>query len=88
MAETKEQVRSSGTDGSSRAFELVGDSPELVAFGLLRSVVQIEQKQRSVQIDRAWLLDAYAECLSAVQGNRVPGATRAESRAGKKAKGR
>jgi hypothetical protein len=70
MAETRETARSGSTDTPSRALDLVGDSPELVAFGLLRSIVQLEQKQAAAKIDRAWLLDAYAECLAAVKGNR------------------
>jgi hypothetical protein len=48
---------------------LVGDSPELIAFALLRSLAQIEQKQPNFTIDRRWLLDAYAECLRAVKGH-------------------
>jgi hypothetical protein len=63
-----------GTEGaaSARLVELAGDSPEVVAFALLRQLVHLEQgasKDRS-RIDRAWLLDTYAECLEAVKGER------------------
>jgi hypothetical protein len=55
----------------SRAIDLIGDSPELVALGLLRQLAQIEHPaQNPSQLDRKWLLDAYAECLEAVQGKR------------------
>ena len=56
--------------GSSRPIDLAGDSPELIAFALLRYLAQIEQHDDSITFDRAWMLDAYAECLSAVQGKR------------------
>jgi hypothetical protein len=71
MADTKEQLGRAGAsnDGQARAISLVGDSPELIAFSLLRSIAQMEQKP-SGQRDREWLLDSYAECLSAVRGER------------------
>ena len=64
--------------GATRAVELEGDGPELVAFALLRNLVQIEQRQVQSggarrSFDRKWLLDAYAECLEAVKGNRHVG---------------
>jgi hypothetical protein len=57
--------------------DLAGDSPELIAFALLRYLAQIEQQQAQSsgvrrQFDRQWLLDAYAECLAAVRGERRP----------------
>ena len=55
---------------ASRPIDLAGDSPELIAFGLLRYLAQLEQEDDSVAFDRAWLLDAYAECLEAVTGKR------------------
>ncbi|MBN9022499.1 MAG: hypothetical protein J0H08_10500 [Rhizobiales bacterium] len=58
---------------SARPLELAGDSPELIAFALLRYLAQLEQANDDVVFDRAWMLDAYAECLEAVQGNRTRG---------------
>jgi hypothetical protein len=55
---------------------LEGDSPEVVAFALLRYLAQLEQasaRQTGVVFDREWLLDAYADCLDAVKGNRSAG---------------
>ena len=64
--------------GAPRVVELAGDGPELVAFALLRYLAQIEQQQvQSGEVrrsfDRKWMLDAYAECLEAVKGNRHVG---------------
>lgn len=62
-----------GEAGGSRPVNLQGDSPELVAFALLRYLAQLEQaraSQTGVVFDRDWLLDAYADCLEAVKGNR------------------
>jgi hypothetical protein len=64
--------------GATRVVELEGDGPELVAFALLRYLAQIEQQQMQSggvrqSFDRKWLLDAYAECLEAVKGNRHVG---------------
>ena len=53
-----------------RPIDLAGDGPELIAFALLRYLAQIEQQDDSITFDRAWLLDAYAECLTAVRGER------------------
>jgi hypothetical protein len=58
---------------SSRPVNLEGDSPEIVAFALLRYLAQLEQArahETGVVFDREWLLDAYADCLDAVKGNR------------------
>jgi hypothetical protein len=58
-----------------RGVELEGDSPELIAFVLLKNIVQIEQSKQNVAVfDKAWLLDTYAECLAAVHGKRAPAA--------------
>ncbi len=62
-----------GEAAGSRPVNLQGDSPEVVAFALLRHLAQLEQASASktgVVFDRDWLLDAYADCLDAVKGNR------------------
>ena len=51
---------------------LAGNRTILVAFALLRYVAQIEQDDDSLVFDRKWVLDAYAECLAAVEGKRRP----------------
>jgi hypothetical protein len=56
-----------------RPVELTGDSPELIAFALLRYLAQLEQDSGQA-FDRAWMLDAYSECLEAVAGKRKPSA--------------
>ena len=48
------------------------NSPEQVAFKLLREVASLEGKKAfgapsGTAIDRKWLLDAYAECLVSVR---------------------
>lgn len=53
-----------------RPIDLAGDSPELIAFALLRYLAQLEQVDNVAKFDRAWLLDAYSDCLAAVKGNR------------------
>lgn len=53
-----------------RPIDLAGDSPELIAFALLRYLAQIEQQDNQITFDRTWMLDAYAECLDAVNGKR------------------
>ena len=53
-----------------RPIDLAGDSPELIAFALLRYLAQFEQQGGRDTFDRAWMLDAYAECLEAVHGKR------------------
>ena len=55
--------------------DLSGDSQELVAFVLLRYVAQLERQSTrtggaQTVFDRKWLLDAYAECLEVVKGER------------------
>jgi hypothetical protein len=62
--------------GVNRPVNLEGDSPEVVAFALLRYLAQLEQgtaRQTGTVFDRDWMLDAYAECLEAVKGNRSVG---------------
>lgn len=54
----------------SRVVDLAGDSPELVAFALLRYLAQIEQQTPGTNFDRDWMLDAYSECLEAAKGQR------------------
>lgn len=66
----KQQDNATGT----RSVDLNGDSPELIAFALLRTIAQIEQQEAGKDLsrfNREWLLDAYAECLEAVQGRRT-----------------
>ncbi|MET0745929.1 MAG: hypothetical protein ABWY78_21330 [Microvirga sp.] len=61
-----------------RAVSLEGDSPEVVAFALLRYLAQLEQAratQTGVVFDREWILNAYADCLEAVKGQRRAAAT-------------
>ncbi|RJF86445.1 hypothetical protein D3874_04895 [Oleomonas cavernae] len=58
-----------------RPLDLSGDSPELIAFGLLRYLAQLEQQESrqagmTKTFDRKWMLDAYAECLEAAKGQR------------------
>src|SRR5882672_4533814 len=64
---------SSASGSGSRVIELVGDSPEIVALALLRQLAQLEQQEldaTQANFDRNWLLNAYAECLTAVRGQR------------------
>ncbi|SRR5918995_6552100 len=77
--------------GGSRPVNLEGDSPEVVAFALLRYLAQLEQgtaRQTGVVFDREWLLDAYADCLAAVKGDRPAAASEAAEASPKAAKGR
>jgi hypothetical protein len=63
-----------GDSANSRPVNLQGDSPELVAFALLRYLAQLEQaraNETGTVFDRDWLLDAYSECLEAVRGKRT-----------------
>jgi len=57
--------------------EVDGDSPEAVALALLHLVAEAEgrldDEGRIVGASRAWLLDAYVECLAAVNGARTFG---------------
>jgi len=59
--------------------EIDGDSPEAVALALLRMVAEAEGRLDDdgmlVKADRAWLLDAYVECLAAVNGERLAAVT-------------
>jgi hypothetical protein len=71
---------------SGRSVSLEGDSQELVAFALLRYLAQAEQgraTQNGVKFDREWILDAYADCLDAVKGQRRAPATGKAPSAGK-----
>jgi len=56
--------------------EIDGDSEEAVAFALLQLVARAEGKadfSGDIRgVDRDWLLDTYAECLAAVNGERDP----------------
>ena len=71
--------RQSGS--GARPLELSGDSPELVAFALLRYLAQLEQQQdERIVFDRTWMLDAYADCLEAAQGKRKRSATIGKTR--------
>ncbi len=84
-----DQIKSDS--GSTRPVSLEGDSPEVVAFALLRYLAQLEQplaRQSGVVFDREWLLDAYADCLAAVKGERVAAAGGADEPARKPGKGR
>ncbi len=77
--------------GGSRPVNLEGDSPEVVAFALLRYLAQLEQgsaRETGVVFDREWLLDAYADCLAAVKGDRRATAGEAVEATSKSAKGR
>jgi hypothetical protein len=66
--------------------DITGDSPELIAFVLLKSIVQVEQSRQEPHVfEKAWLLDTYAECLEAVQGKRTPAEAGAKPRTTKKA---
>lgn len=67
---------------SGKPIELIGDSAEIVALALLRQVAQVEDKS-VLEIDRAWLLDTYAECLTAVRGDRATKAAKATPAASK-----
>lgn len=59
------------TKESTRAVELVGDSPELIAFAMLRSIIQVQQvREKDAVLDKAWLLENYAECLAVVKGEK------------------
>jgi len=71
-------MKTPDTTATSRPVELSGDSPELVAFALLRYLAQLEQQAAGrdmSRFDREWMLNAYAECLEAAQGRRkIPSA--------------
>lgn len=49
------------------------NSPEQVAYRLLRNIAYIEKKRDGLEfkdVDRKWLLDTYAECLDATLNRR------------------
>ena len=76
-----------GAQSGARGVELEGDSPELIAFVLLKNIVQLEQsKQNAAVFDKAWLLDTYSECLDAVQGRRTAPAAPAPAAAARRRK--
>lgn len=77
-----------GGGGGGGGVDISGDSPELIAFVLLKSIVQVEQSRQQPHVfEKDWLLDTYAECLEAVHGKRTPSASEggAKTRAAKKA---
>lgn len=77
---------SATSTGRGGGVDISGDSPELIAFVLLKSIVQVEQSRQQAHVfEKDWLLDTYAECLAAVQGKRVPADPAAKPRATKKA---
>jgi hypothetical protein len=68
------QAAQKAESNTGRPVQLEGDSPEVVAFALLRYLAQLEQQhadETGVVFDRDWLLDAYSECLEAVRGLRT-----------------
>ena len=68
-----------GQQPAGRSVELTGDSTELIAFALLRYLAQLEHDSGKT-FDRAWMLDAYAECLEAAKGSRkLPGSQKRPS---------
>lgn len=57
-----------------------GDSSELVAYKLLLHIMDVEgrsltggERNAAARINRAVILDAYAECLEAAKGSRRRG---------------
>jgi len=48
---------------------IADNSPEHVAFNLMEHI-RTAERRRIDSVDRAWILDTYAECLSAVRGLR------------------
>ena len=83
--------QSKAETGGSRPVSLQGDSPEVVAFALLRYLAQLEQgraRETGVVFNREWLLDAYADCLAAVKGDRPAAAGEAIESASKSTKGK
>ena len=51
------------------------NSPEYVAYRLLRDIAGVEEKSKGpaytmANADRKWILDTYAECLHTVKGYR------------------
>ncbi len=62
---------------SSQANSDTQQSPEMVAYLLFERVVQSDDRLSGTRVSRTVLLDLYAECLTAVKGERP----RRESRA-------
>lgn len=81
-----EERREQQTGVGTRPIDLHGDSPQLIAFALLRYLAQLEQQGGRDTFDRAWMLDAYAECLEAVNGKREIVRAAAASAPGRKRK--
>lgn len=55
--------------------KMTAASPESVAFQLMTILIDLEEKEMAPgfpnSADRKWLLDAFAECMEAVQGGRA-----------------
>ncbi len=48
------------------------NSPEKIAYTLFHDVLSAEGAYNGQRVDRAYILDTYAECLKAAKGHRVP----------------
>jgi hypothetical protein len=66
-------------EAAAPVIHIAENSPEHIAYRLLRDVALIEHKAITgpgeikegwTRADRKWLLDTYSECLTSVQGNR------------------
>ncbi|WP_210489546.1 hypothetical protein [Microvirga antarctica] len=91
MSNGRSAHASSEAASGGRPVGLEGDSPELVAFALMRYLAQLEQERASqtgVVFDRDWLLDAYADCLEAVKGKRTKAPQTSPSAPAKPPRGR
>lgn|GEM_PF-5223105 len=83
---TSSAASTAATTARGGGVDITGDSPELIAFVLLKSIVQVEQSRQEPHVfEKAWLLDTYAECLEAVQGKRAPSEATPKPRSTKKA---
>ena len=51
-------------------FQIADNSPEQVAYNLME-LIRTSERRRIDAVDRAWILDTYSECLTAVRGQRV-----------------
>ena len=49
--------------------QIADNSPEQVAFNLMEHI-RTAERRRIDTVDRAWILDTYAECLKTVRGLR------------------
>ncbi|EAB6718155.1 hypothetical protein C9W97_24575 [Salmonella enterica subsp. enterica serovar Enteritidis] len=68
-----------------RAVELQGDSPELIAFVLLKNIIQVEKAaRRDAVYEKEWLLSTYSECLAAVRGEYKSGSGSEKPRGARK----